>query len=171
MLCCPCGPATRTLWPLAAECVGGVGTPPLFPPRLAVATGASLSPPRPDGAPPGSPPPPPTAAALRGRGTPPGAYARGAGQCHVPAHAPAHGPRVARGAEVRDPPHGGSATSNARPGRGLRARGGGRARSLYATPPSPPPPPRVLRDSGLGTRRQRRPPFFRLAPTAPPFLV
>ena len=50
-------------------------------------------------------------------------------------------------------------------------RGGGRARSLYATPPSPPPPPRVLRDGGLGTWRQRRPPFFRLAPTAPPFLV
>ena len=57
-------------------------------------------------------------------------------------------------------------------GRGDAAgsRGGGRARSLYATPPSP-PPPRVLTDSGLGTWRQRRPPFFRLAPTAPPFLV
>ena len=54
------------------------------------------------------------------------------------------------------------------------SRGGGRARSLYATPPSPPPPPpppRVLRDGGLGTWRQRRPPFFCLAPTAPPFLV
>ena len=38
-------------------------------------------------------------------------------------------------------------------------------------PPPPPPPPRVLRDSGLGTWRQRRPPFFRMAPTAPPFLV
>ena len=49
-------------------------------------------------------------------------------------------------------------------------RGGGRARSLYATPP-PPPPPRVLRDSGLGTWAGTRPPFFRMAPTAPPFLV
>ena len=31
--------------------------------------------------------------------------------------------------------------------------GGGRARSLYATPPSPPPPPppRVLKDSGAGS--------------------
>ena len=43
---------------------------------------------------------------------------------------------------------------------------------LVCDPPQPPPPPpRVLRDSGLGTWRQRRPPFFRLAPTAPPFLV
>ena len=57
------------------------------------------------------------------------------------------------------------------PARPLLARGGGRARSLYATPPSPPPPPRVLTDTGLGTWRQRRPLFFRLAPTAPPFLV
>ena len=33
-----------------------------------------------------------------------------------------------------------------------KARGGGRARSLYATPPSPPPPPpRVLKDSGAGS--------------------
>ena len=32
------------------------------------------------------------------------------------------------------------------------ARGGSRARSLYATPPSPPPPPpRVLKDSGAGS--------------------
>ena len=33
------------------------------------------------------------------------------------------------------------------------SRGGGRARSLYATPRSPPPPPpapRVLKDSGAG---------------------
>ena len=30
-------------------------------------------------------------------------------------------------------------------------RGGGRAGSLYATPPSPPPPPRVLKDSGAGS--------------------
>ena len=38
-------------------------------------------------------------------------------------------------------------------------RGGGRARSLYATPPTP-PPPQVLRDSGLGAWRQRRPFLF-----------
>ena len=66
---------------------------------------------------------PPTAAAMRGRGAPPGANARGAGQCHVFASALAHGRRVARGrgANLRDPPHGGSAASNARPGWGLRS--------------------------------------------------
>ena len=48
------------------------------------------------------------------------------------------------------------------------SRGGGRARSLYATPPpSPPPPPRVLKDSGhqqvsleKTVRRRRRQIFF-----------
>ena len=51
------------------------------------------------------------------------------------------------------------------------ARGGDRARSLYATPPSPPPPPRVLRDSGLGTWRQRCPLFSAWRQRRPPFLV
>ena len=36
-------------------------------------------------------------------------------------------------------------------------RGGGRARSLYATPPSPPPPPRVLKDSGAGSATSKCP--------------
>ena len=36
-------------------------------------------------------------------------------------------------------------------------RGGGRARSLYATPPSPPPPPRVLKDSGAGSATNKCP--------------
>ena len=41
------------------------------------------------------------------------------------------------------------------PTRFFKPRGGGRARSLYATPPSPPPPPiplpQVLKDSGAGS--------------------
>ena len=43
--------------------------------------------------------------------------------------------------------------------------------SCMRPPPPPPPPAGVLRDIGLGTWRQRCPPSFRLAPTAPPFLV
>ena len=40
--------------------------------------------------------------------------------------------------------------------------GGGRARSLYATPPSPPPPrpPRVLRDSSAGAMAPMALKFF-----------
>ena len=37
--------------------------------------------------------------------------------------------------------------------------------------PQPPPPPRVLRDSGLGAWRQRRPLFFAWCQWHPPFLV
>ena len=40
---------------------------------------------------------------------------------------------------------------------GVHPRGGGRARSLYATPPSPPPPPRVLKDSGAGSATSKCP--------------
>ena len=51
------------------------------------------------------------------------------------------------------------ATTNASK-RSVGAWGGGRAQSLYATPPSP-PPPRVLKDSGAGA----------MVPTAPNFFV
>ena len=37
------------------------------------------------------------------------------------------------------------------------------------TPQPPPPPPRVLTDSGLGTWRQRRPPFFPPGANGAPF--
>ena len=42
-------------------------------------------------------------------------------------------------------------------GKRLGPRGGGRARSLYATPPSPPPPPWVLKDSGAGSATSKCP--------------
>ena len=49
------------------------------------------------------------------------ADARGVGHCHVLAPAMARCRRVARGrnAAIRDPPHGGCASSDARPGRGF----------------------------------------------------
>ena len=45
--------------------------------------------------------------------------------------------------------------------RGANSPGGaaGPGPALVCDPPQPPPPPRVLRDSGLGTWRQRRPLF------------
>ena len=94
---------------------GWGGFSPFPPPSSAGATGAPLSPPSWRGTP-GLPPP--SAAVLRGRGTAHRADAHGVGQCHVPAPALAHGCRVARGrgADLRDPPHGGCATSNACPG-------------------------------------------------------
>ena len=69
--------------------------------------------------------PPPSAPALRGRGTPPWAAVRGTRQCDVPAPTLAHGRRVAsgRGADLRNPPHGGRTPSNARLGRGLGLAG------------------------------------------------
>ena len=48
-----------------------------------------------------------------------------------------------------------------------QSRGGGRARSLYVTPPQPPPPPGF--ESGLGAWRQRRPLFFAWRQRCPPF--
>ena len=64
---------------------------------------------------------PPLAAAVRGCQAPPGPHARGASKRHIPASTMAYGRRLAGRcrADLRDPPHRGGTTSDARPGRGL----------------------------------------------------
>ena len=54
-----------------------------------------------------------------------------------------------------------------------RSHGGvaGPGPCMRPPPARPPPPPRVLRDSGLGTWRQRRPLFSAWRQRRPPFLV